>query len=159
MSQSDLEKTDPHAMSVLMELSAEPQALWKPEELGEILTHQLAMAASASSFGCTASTGDAQTKTTLRELLDDPHPSLDLLNTIRRAAKADCYSTSALLPRDAALVIYYASIAAALANQGQRISDLDDAKLSQAFAWTLKRDWMDAGLVGLFARAMELLKK
>jgi hypothetical protein len=142
-----------------MELSDEPQTLWKPEELGEILTHQLSMPASAASFGCTASIGAAESTISLRQLLNDPRPSLDLLNTIRRAAKADCYSTSALLPRDAALVIYYASIAAALANLGQRISDLDDAKLSQAFAWTLKRRWLDAGLVGLFARAMKLLQK
>jgi hypothetical protein len=136
-----------------MELTGAPQELWKPEELGEILSHQLKMSASTDSFGSADQPGSDPTAQSLRQLLNDPHPSIDLLNKIRRAAKADCNSDAALLPRDTALVIYYACIAAALVRLGQKISDLDDTKLSQAFSWVLRRRWLDSGLMDLFTQA------
>jgi hypothetical protein len=151
-SRADVQGSDPHAISRLMELNAEPQQLWKAEELGEILAHQLSMPATVESFG---NTGQplGQSGPTLRQLLTDSNPPLELLRTIHRAAKADCSSDSALLPRDVALVIYYACIASALVHLNQRISDLDDAKLKQAFVWSLKRKWLDAGLIDVFQQA------
>jgi hypothetical protein len=151
-SRADVEKSDPLAISRLMELNAEPQQLWKPQELGEILAHQLSMPATGESFGNT-NQPVGQSGPTLRQLLTDSKPSLDVLRTVHRAAKADCSSDTALLPRDVALVIYYACIASALVHMNQRISDLDDAKLKQAFSWSLKRKWLDAGLVDLFKQA------
>jgi hypothetical protein len=154
MSDTDFQQTNPLAISRLMELTAEPQLLWKPEELGDILSHQLSMPAATESFGNAGQPEPPASNQTLRQLLEDANPSLELLRSIQRAAKADFSSATALLPRDAALVIYYACIAAALVHLDQHISDLDDAKLKQAFAWSLKRKWLDARLVGLFNQAL-----
>ncbi len=153
MSDTDFQQTNPLAISRLIELNAEPQQLWKPEELGEILAHQLEAPASTASFGTGANADPAKPDMTLRQLLDSLNPPIDLLRAIQRAAKADCSSTTALLPRDAALIIYYACIASALVHLNERISDLDNAKLKQAFAWSLKRKWLGKGLVELFNQA------
>ena len=153
MSDTDFEQMNPHAISRVMELTDKPQELWKPEELGEILSHQLKMSASTDSFGSTDHPAVEPAAQSLGQLLADPHPSIDLLNKIRRAAKSDYNSDAALLPRDAAIVIYYACIAAALVRLSQKISDLDEPQLLSAFTWVLRRRWIDAGLVELFTQA------
>jgi hypothetical protein len=145
---------------------------WRPDELGEILKHQLeapllfdlgssssssSSAAAASDEpgtpGMPGSRGDAPGVSSFGELFLHPRPPLQLLRLTKRFAKTSDRRTANPLPEEVATVLYYAAIVAALMRHGERISRVSDATLRQGTDWVLERDWVGGPLRGLFEEA------
>lgn len=79
----------------------------------------------------------------LSDLLFHSRPPVELLAMVKQFAKSNRGVRRGPLPRAAAIVLYYAAIAAALARCGERITSLDDEQLRQGFDWVLARRWVD----------------
>lgn len=126
-------------------LSDEPTgAAWLPEDLGAILQHQL----KTRIDGATMNYG---------ELLRKPAPSIALLEQVRTFAKSAMAQADAGLPYEAAAVLYYGAIAAALMRSGTRITQMDDDSLRRGVHWALEQPWIDADLRELFKQVDDKL--
>lgn len=93
----------------------------------------------------------------LGELLQHPHPPLELLRLAKDFAKAHEQSPDAPLPPEMSRVLYYAAVAAAWARCGCRMTALDDGQLRRAFDWALAQPWVDDATKELFATGRRLL--
>jgi hypothetical protein len=79
----------------------------------------------------------------LGDLLYHPNPLPELLELAKEFAKEHRSDAESPLPREVATVLYYASIAAALARCGRRITRHDDATLRKGFLWGCEQPWVD----------------
>lgn len=143
------------------EEAAVRRPLWRPEELGAILRHQLDCSIvlelelrhpeqiSRLKFLCA---GDSMT---FRMLFERPAPSLELLQMVKSFAKGHRRDPHSPLPGEVASVLYYATIASALVHGGHRISRLDERQLATGFAWVNACRWVDQPLRCLMELAME----
>src|SRR5687768_4916926 len=131
---------DPARMAEMMTLDDTPPRLWSPEELGVILRHQLSAPVQddlggPSADAVTATDARPVTSPTFADLLQDPEPSLAMLQRAKRFAKARKNEPQGPLPEEVATVIYYAAIAVALLRCGRRTTSMDDAALSAGCQW------------------------
>lgn len=145
---------DGRRLAALFDVSAADGAgrLWQDEELGAVLRHQLSapLRVDLVSLGRSLA-GKIETLTdslglTLKsfgDLLSHPHPPVELLKLAKNFAKACRISPRSPLPREVATVLYFASVAAALARCRCRITSLTDAALSDGFRWVLDQPWLD----------------
>lgn len=159
--------TDRKQLATLFDVSSGgDERLWRDEELGAILRHQLSAPMQvdlinlerglavkvrnlADSLGLTLkSFGD---------LLAHPNPPVELLKVTKDFAKACRLSPRGTVPREVASVLYFASIAAALVRCRRRITGLTNDALDQGFRWTLARPWLDAPTRELIEEAQCLL--
>jgi len=139
--------SEPRRLESLLDL-AEPMADWSDADLAAMLRHQLAQPLPRAA----ETTAPTAPPTTIRALLEQPHPSIESLRSLKRLAKVRRAQADAAVPEDLWRVIYYASIAAAV-RAGDSISDLSPAELSQGFQWTLARPWLDAAVRPLVEQA------
>ena len=72
-------------------------------------------------------------------------------------AKVERKVAEGTLPPEVATVLYYASIAAALARHGTRITQHDVATLEGGFRWALEQPWVAAELKEILRQAAEML--
>jgi hypothetical protein len=93
----------------------------------------------------------------LGELLHHPSPPLPLLVFAKDFAKANMNHPESQLPPPVARLLYYASIAAALARRHERISRMPEAALRQGFAWAAGQTWIDELTRALFVAALGCL--
>lgn len=93
----------------------------------------------------------------LRDVLQHPHPPMELLQLTKDFAKAHEKSPRSPLPPEVARLLYLAAIAAAWARCGRRITSLDDAQLARAFDWALDQSWADRATRKLIASGRRLL--
>jgi hypothetical protein len=167
MDPKQINDTDPARLAELLQISDGNDRLWRPEELGHILRHQLA-APVEFDLGALGR-GPARRLRSLAgaqglllksfgELLEHASPPVELLEMTKRFAKAHCHQPDSPVPREIATLLYYASIAAALVRCRKRISALDDAALRDGFAWSRQQAWVDERLLRLFDEGLELLK-
>jgi len=136
----------------LMDLRLDGQSLWKPEERGAILQHQLA-APLALDLGPLApghgeargaEAGAAPVLRTFGDLLFHPAPPVEWLESVKQFAKGCRSRPEGPLPDEIATVLYLMSIAAALVRCRRRITRQDDASLSYGLEWALDQPWVDA---------------
>lgn len=143
---------DPKHLASLFELSPDSGRLWRDEELGAILRHQMTAPMQvdlinlerglalkvrnlADSLGLTLkSFGD---------LLAHPNPPVELLKITKDFAKACRLSPHSTMPHEIASVLYFTSIAAALVRCRRRITSLKNEALAEGFRWVLSRPWLD----------------
>ena len=146
----DLQNAPPPSLAELIEGDVEPRRVWRADELGEVLTHELTMPlrqelgerlpAPAAGAG-----GDRADAVSIGELLlHHPAPPLDLLLRLKRFAKRAGGDPQGHLPEDVAGVLYAMAIAAALVRHGRRITSMTDAALGNYLAWAVARPWLDA---------------
>lgn len=159
--------TDRQQLATLLDDPTESgERLWKDEELGAILRHQLSAPMQvdlinlerglalkvrnlADSLGLTLkSFGD---------LLAHPNPPAELLKAVKDFAKACRLSPHSPVPREVASVLYFASIAAAMVRCRRRITGLSNEALSGGLRWTMTRPWLDAPTRALAEEALNLL--
>ena len=133
----------PRGLESLLDL-AEPVADWSDADLAAMLRHQLAQPLEPGAA-------------TIGELLGQPDPSIDSLQSVKRHAKVR-RSQEAGVPQELWRVIYFASIAAAI-RSGHSISDLSPAEVVQGFNWTLARPWVDESIRGLVTAALRLIDR
>jgi hypothetical protein len=142
---------DPRGVSTLLELQDVHRHDWSSEELRQIVRHQLTAPLSMSlgtlsgevAHRLRESREPMSSMTTLAELLRQARPPLELLRLIKRFAKtcrSDRYNS---LPAELVMLLYYASISAALVRLGQPISDLPPASLRRGMTWLSDQSWVE----------------
>ena len=136
---------------------AELRALWR-HQLGSPLQFDLSnLERDAGARLRELSAAEGLLLRSLGDLLQHPHPPLELLRFAKDFAKAHEQSPDDLLPPEMARMLYYAAIAAALARCERRITTLDDVQLRRAFDWALAQPWVDESTKELFVTGRRLL--
>lgn len=151
----------------LFDLDNDTERLWRDEELGAILRHQMGapLQVDLVSLGRDMAVkvrnlADAQglTLKSFGDLLAHPHPPVELLKVTKDFAKACRLSPHSPVPHEIASVLYFASIAAAMVRCRRRITVLSDADLAGGLCWTLARTWLDAPTRALLEEGLAFLK-
>jgi hypothetical protein len=142
---------------------SDPEApLWRPDELGALLQHQLCapvevdlgtLPPSAAQQLKGLSDAEGLLLKSYADLFRHPRPPLRLLRLVKDFAKAASAAPAGPVPREVAQVLYYASIAAALVRWGERITSLDDEALRCGFRWVQRLSWAEAETTALMASA------
>ncbi len=159
-------KSDSSHLSRLANLDENAQDIWQPEELGDILRHQL-----NAPLAFDLTTREPRTQTVLDavhatvaqpprkfgDLFHHPHPPLDLLKLAKDFAKAHRNSPNSPLPHEIATVLYFASILVALSRHRQRITTLDNPSIRQGIEWVLNQTWVDDATRALFREGVKQL--
>jgi len=148
----DLLKASPGQVAAVMGFGDTLARVWRPDELGAVFRHQMAAPVSVD-LGSLDSGVSGKLKTltdasglllkSFRDLFQHPAPPVELLQLVKEFAKLNRDQPESLLPADVASVLYYLSIAVALARCGERISALSDNELQRGFAWAMSQSWVD----------------
>lgn len=159
--------TDPKQLATLLDLSADgDDRLWRDEELGAILRHQMTAPLQVDLINLerglavkvrTLAESQGLTLKSFGDLLAHPNPPVELLKVTKDFAKACRMSPRGPLPREIATVLYFATIAAALVRCRRRITGLSDADLADGFRWALARPWLDTPTRSLSEEALAFL--
>jgi hypothetical protein len=151
-SDNGLERARPEALASLLALGDDTERVWRPEELAAVFRHQMAAPVSVDLGSLDPGvSGKLKTLTdasglllkSFRDLFQHPAPPPELLCLVKEFAKLNRDQPGSCLPPDVAGVLYYLSIAAALARRNQRISALSDEELQRGFTWALNLTWID----------------
>ena len=155
----------PRALSTLLEFREVRRHRWFPDELDAMLRHQLD---APLHLGLGTFSGEAahllrrsdpqhDPMLTLRQLLCDESPSLELLRLVKRFAKSCRSDPDHPLPGEIVMLLYYTSIAAALVRAGESISDLPPTALLRGVRWISKRTWVSPDVGALLRDAGRVL--
>jgi len=134
------------ALSELIAFDARGRAVWPARQLDEMLGEPL------TKFGLRLQPPMADL--TLRQLLEQPNPPIDLLLEVKNLSK---HSPKGLFPLEMILLLYYGSIAAAMTRCGRRITKLPDEDLRNGFTWAIKQPWVPENICELFRQATSKL--
>jgi hypothetical protein len=149
--ESEVYGAETQRLAKLLALEEADTAPWSRKELAKVLFHQLksplrlGVVSSGPRLGVALPELNAQecaAFNTFEEVLDHPHPPVELLRLIKEFAKAHFENSQPHLPREIAGVLYITSIAVALAKCSQRITQLDDPSLRRGIAWALEQAWV-----------------
>ncbi len=159
MSSSGDSRIDLGALSRLLELTRPPadfaallqQVLTAPLPL-DLGAVDAALAAKARAWA----EGPGLVLKSFGELLHHPNPPLELLEQAKDFAKENRNDPESPLTREVATVLYYATIAVALARCGRRITRYDDA-LRRGFRWGCEQPWVDEATRGLLREGLQRL--
>ena len=158
--------TDRKQLATLLDLAPDAARLWRDEELGAILRHQLTAPMQVDLINLerglavkVRNLAEAQglTLKSFGDLLAHPNPPVELLQVTKDFAKACRLSPHSSLPHEIASVLYFASIAAALVRCRRRITGLSNADLADGLNWVLARPWLDAPTRTLIEESLPLL--
>jgi len=138
LSETDPSTTLSDALSELIAFDAQGRAVWPAKELERMLGRQV------GEFLKTEQSGS------VRELLESSNPSVEVLVELKNLAKR---RPKHLFPPEMAMLLYYGTIAAAMARCGERITKLRDEDLRDGFAWGIKQPWVPEGICELFRQA------
>jgi hypothetical protein len=147
-------------LAELLEWDAGATSLWRDEDFGQVLAHQLSAPLDEDLPGATKGIQwlpwpQRRTSiTTFGDLLNDPVPSLALLEQTKQFAKSQMSRAALGMPTQVASVIYYACIAAAMVRLHKRITTLDDAALRTGLDWVCRLPWIDRSIEGLCRSAL-----
>jgi RNA polymerase sigma-70 factor (ECF subfamily) len=147
MSSTGDSRTDPLALSRLLELPRPPAdsaALLQRGLTGPLPVDVTCLDA-------------VQVPTSFAELLHHPNPPAGLLDLAKTFAKENRDDPESPWPREVSTLLYYASIAAALARCGRRITRHDDNTLRQGFEWGCAQPWVDEPTRDLLHAALRAL--
>lgn len=123
---------DPARLESLFELDVTAPG-WSDADLAGMLRHLMSQPLEAG-------------RPTIREIIEQPDPPIESLQSLKRHAKLRRVQGDTTVPSDLWRVIYFASIAAAIRAE-HRISDLSPAELSKGLQWTLALPWLDDAFV------------
>jgi hypothetical protein len=165
VSEDKLETTHPSRLAQM--LTADGADRWRAEEMGAILRHQLSvpleldLAGTASADSAQIAIEGAQTSwpATFGDLLHHARPPLEMLQRVKRFAKACKVKADGPLPTEVATVLYFASIVVALLRCDTRISELDDKAIRTGTDWVLAQTWLDQPTRSIFEQAAAKWKR
>lgn len=145
--------TDPKQLASLFDLAPDAERIWRDEELGAILKHQMTAPLQVDLINLerglalkvrTLAESQGLTLKSFGDLLAHPNPPVELLKITKDFAKACRLSPHSPMPHEIASVLYFTSIAAALVRCRRRITGLTNDALAEGFRWVLSRTWLDA---------------
>jgi hypothetical protein len=166
MDNYDIRETDPQFLAKLMDLEAKDRTLWEPQELGEVLDHQLGSPLEFELPGVDARRVDAlraqcagdRPLGTFRDLLHHPCPPIELFELTKEFAKVNRSDPDSPLAGEVASVLYILSIVAALVKCGRRITRLSDEALRLSLDWALGQSWLDKSTRALLEEGMDAVR-
>lgn len=162
---SSVYKADTAKLAQLIASVNGKEGCWGPEELGDVLRHQLSAPlefgeASTVAEAVSLSPEDERALGEIKNLGDlfvHPRPPLALLKLAKDFAKSNHECPNGPLPKEVAAVIYFGAIVAALLRCGERITSLDDISLLAGFDWAVGQEWIGAQMRELFVEGRRLL--
>ncbi len=152
-----------HPLARLLGLSQARETGWGADELAPMLRHQLqaplpedwaAAPQPEEDAGSPPASTEGGALRSFADLFFRAEPSLHLLDLTRQFAKAHHSDSEGGLPPEISLMLYYASIAAALLRCKKRISKLDDVRLAEGFIWARDQQWIDSRMKQLFREGL-----
>jgi hypothetical protein len=161
-----LSKSPPKSLAAFLAAGEERARLWQPEELGAIFRHQMSAPILMDLGGLDPATaGRLKTLSNaqsllLKSFLDlflHPVPPIELLTLSKDFAKGNMEHPDSSLPNEVAAVLYYVSIASALARLDRRISQLSDTELKRGLEWAKSKAWVEPRLQQLLEEALQKL--
>ena len=160
------ESVDPLAISTLLELGGSPRHCWRPNELDKMLRHHLAAPLHLSLGVLSAEVAHRLRESgpgvdrmmTLGQLLEHPEPPVELLKLVKRFAKLCKSDPDNPLPSEIVMLLYYASIAAAMTRTKTQITDLPARPLRRGMKWVSTQPWISSELRTLFTSALAQLE-
>jgi hypothetical protein len=165
----DVNETNPGHLAQLLTMAPDESVGWRADDLGAILRHQLSVPVEFELPRDGGPGGDrlpattmplgvrAIFTTTFADLLRHPDPPLAMLRRVKDFAKACRDEPRGPLPREVAMVLYLASIFAALTRRGVAITKLGSDELRKAAEWGLAQQWLDDSTRSLFKEALSRL--
>ena len=158
-----VDESSPRELACLLSVHGTQEGNWQPAELGDMLRHCLTVPASeylsgqSAEFAADSPSECAVVDMTLGELFQCAHPPLGLLIAVKRRARRLMSPGASDMPAEVHRLIYFASIAAAMARLGERISRSSPDVLRVTWEWLAAESYADDGLQRLFATALERL--
>lgn len=153
-------------MAELIELDVDPRRVWRTDELGAVLLHELALPVSVALGELTLGAveqptgGDSEGSlrlTSLGTLLHHPAPPLELLRQVKEAAKHARHDPHGQLPEEVAALIYAMAIAAGVLRHGREITSMTDQGVRDTLVWGASRPWLDDSSRLLLCRARDAI--
>jgi hypothetical protein len=138
-------------MSTMLEFREVHRHEWSADELRAMLRHQFA-APLHLSLGTLSGEVAHQLRRceppldpllTLGELLRLPRPPVELLELVKRFAKACRSDPYNPLPSEVVMLLYYTSISVAMQRLNQPISHLGPGALRRGLTWLCEQPWVD----------------
>lgn len=142
---------DGRVISTLLDFQMLQKQTWQPEELADILRHQLAapLYLSLGNFSAEVaqlvhqSTPALDPLVSMKQLLHMPQPPVLLLRLVKRFSKHCLSNPNNPLPAGIVMLLYYAAIGIARTRSGQVISDLPAVELQRGLRWVSNQAWID----------------
>ena len=155
--------SNPQALSTMLEFREVYRHQWSPQELADMLRHQLAAPLHVSLGALSAEAADEIRKAqppvdpllTLGQLLHHEHPPVELLRLVKRFAKMCRCDPENPLPSEIVMLLYHASICSALVTAKQSISDLTPAAMKRGLSWLSCQIWIDEATRSLLKRGLD----
>jgi len=163
---ADLSNSDSDKLAKLLAIDKSTQCVWRPEELGAILKHQMAAPVVFETAGLdlklaakieTLAASCGLLIKSFSDLLHHPSPPVELLRLTKDFAKAHLSHPDSPLPREIAQVLYFGSIVVAMMRTGKRISGLPDAAVRDGLEWAVSQSWMDEDTRGLLEEGVRFI--
>lgn len=159
---SQLAPPETRGMSTMLEFDAPHRHDWRPEELRDMLRHQLAAPLQLSLGPMSAEASHAvrlakppvDPLLSMGQLFHSAHPPLELLKLVKRFAKMCRGERDNPLPSELVMLMYYMSIAVALVRRDQHLSNLSPASLGRGLGWLAAQPWVDAATRGVLQDAL-----
>ncbi len=156
----DKKRSNPGLISKPFDIDGAPWK-WGPDELGDILRHQMqAPLAADLNLHTLRRHNDEMTTlfspdpcmgtTTFGRLFNDKNPPLNLLRLCKEFARENRFSKGGALPDEVAAVLYYAAIVVALRRTGARITSLTREEVQSGIEWIRTQDWIDPETRSIF---------
>lgn len=161
------EMNHPHDLGEVFDFAFGHERLWRPEELGAVLEHELAAPVQFELTQLdpriarklrTVCAAEGLLVKSFNDLLHHPQPPVELLELTKEYAKACIRQPESPLPEDVAKVLYYGSIIVARNRCGRRISTLKDEELDKAVRWVLAQPWLDESTRSVFEEGVNGLQ-
>ena len=158
--------TDRRQLATLLDLSPDAGRLWRDEELGSLLRHQMTAPMQVDLINLerglalkvrTLAEAQGLTLKSFGDLLAHPNPPVELLKITKDFAKACRLSPRSPVPHEIASVLYFASIAAAMVRCRRRITGLTNDALAEGFRLVLSQPWLDAPTRALTEESLQFL--
>lgn len=162
----NINKTDPKDLARIMSVSSADERLWRPEEMGALLQHQLVSPLESELRSVhTNLLKEFQRKTqgadkpprNCRELFLAKQPDPDVLRITKDFAKLCRQSDTNPVPEQIPTVIYFTSIAMAEVKCSARITSLPNSRIRSGLQWTIAQEWISPELRDLLQEALEQL--
>lgn len=156
---------DPQKLANMLQ-AGKPGRLWRDDELGAVLRHQLSAPVNFDLEGMdkgesarleTLAQADQLLIRSFADLLFHPHPPVELLQMTKDFAKACSLHPDSPLPQEIAKLLYFAAIAAAMVKCDLRITALGPVELQASINWLCGRDWVDDRMKDLLRQASNRL--
>ena len=160
----------PMMLARLFELGKHKSPEWPPDDLKEILAHQLDTPL-PDNLQPTSTLIEDQTNAGAHDRLreDAPHsfrhilltdtPPIKLLIKMKDYVKGLRHTPDHPLPIEISTTLYYACISTAWMHTGSWITSADPQSIRSGLAWLTRQPWMDADLLALYRHTLDRMSQ